>query len=284
MAVHPVVYGQTDRPPRGNYADAADDYTCEQPLSNYTAADDDRWARLYADRLRGLPGLADDEYLRALASLDAAHAVPNLARTSEKLQKATGWQLVAVPGLIPEAHFFGLLAARKFPVTWWLRREAEFNYIVEPDIFHDFFGHVPLLFNPMFADYMQAYGVGGLKANKLQGLENLSRLYWYTVEFGLIARPEGLRVYGAGILSSSTETRHSLQSAIPKRIKFDLLRVMRSQYKLDDFQATYFVIDSYQQLMEQTAPDFTPHYAALQGLPPIAAGELVAGDVLVELR
>jgi phenylalanine-4-hydroxylase len=279
MAVQPTVYGQTDRPPRGNYADAADDYTLAQPHHLYTAADDDRWARLYADRVKGLPGFADEEYLAALDQLNAAQAIPSLARTSEALFAATRWQLVAVPGLIPEHDFFALLAARKFPVTWWLRREEEFNYIVEPDIFHDFFGHVPLLFNPMFADYMQAYGEGGLKASALEGLEYLSRLYWYTVEFGLIQRPEGLRVYGAGILSSTTETRHSLLSSAPKRIAFNLLRVMRSQYKLDDFQATYFVINSYEQLMRDTAPDFTPHYAKLKGLAAIAAGEVVSGDV-----
>jgi phenylalanine-4-hydroxylase len=280
MAQQPVTYGQSTRVPRGDYSTAGDDFTCPQPLEAYTAAEHDRWARLYADRLRGLPGLAAPNFLRALEKLDAAGAVPSLAAASEPLYKATRWELVAVPGLIPEAAFFGLLAARKFPVTWWLREEAEFNYIVEPDVFHDFFGHVPLLFDPMFADYMQAYGLGGLKAEKLGALEYLARLYWYTVEFGLIATPEGLRIYGAGILSSGSEPRYSLQSDKPKRIGFDLERVMRSKYKIDDFQTSYFVIDSYERLMRETAPDFAPLYERIRSQDTIEAGQVLDSDRL----
>ena len=198
--------------------------------------------------------------------------------------KATGWQIVGVPGLIPEEAFFALLAECRFPVTDWIRTPVEFDYVVEPDIFHDLFGHVPLLFNPVFADYMQAYGAGGLKASRLDACELLARLYWYTVEFGLIHTPQGLRAYGAGILSSAGELRHSVSSPEPQRVGFDLQRLMRSRYRIDTFQAGYFVIDSFQQLFDATAPDFTPVYRevreriAREG--EIAAGEVLAGEYL----
>jgi phenylalanine-4-hydroxylase len=180
--------------------------------------------------------------------------------------------VVAVPGLIPEEAFFKLLSERRFPVTGWIRKPEEFDYVVEPDVFHDLFGHVPLLFNPVFADYMQAYGEGGLKASALNACELLARLYWYTVEFGLIHTPEGLRAYGAGILSSAGELRYSVRSPEPKRVPFDLTRIMRSRYKIDTYQATYFVIDSFQQLFDATAPDFTPIYAAVRAQDEIDAG------------
>ncbi len=160
----------------------------------------------------------------------------------------------------------------------WLRDEHEFDYIVEPDIFHDFFGHVPLLFNPVFADYMQAFGQGGLKAAALGGLEYLARLYWYTVEFGLISTPQGLRIYGAGIVSSGSEPEHALHAPEPARVAFDLERLMRSEYKIDTFQATYFVIDSFAQLFDATAPDFGPIYRRLTALPSHPAGVVLPGE------
>ncbi len=188
-----------------------------------------------------------------------------------RLYKATGWELVGVPGLIPEVPFFTLLANRKFPVTDWIRKPEEFEYIVEPDIFHDLFGHVPLLFNPVFADYVQRYGQGGLKAQGLGSCEMLSRLYWYTIEFGLIREAGQLRAYGAGILSSSGELAYSVQSPEPQRIPLQLERTMRTRYKIDTYQQTYFVIDSFEQLFEMTAADFAPIYERLRGLPEFAA-------------
>jgi phenylalanine-4-hydroxylase len=277
-AAIPATYGASDRPPRGDYTRAGSDYVCDQNWSAYTAAEHDRYRRLYADRIARLPGLACDEFLDALAAMKAARAIPDLAEISIGLEKGTGWTLVAVPGLIPEHAFFALLAARRFPVTVWLREENEFNYIVEPDIFHDFFGHVPLLFNPMFADYMQAFGKGGTKASALGGLEYLARLYWYTVEFGLIATPSGLRIYGAGIASSGSEPAHAIRSPEPARVAFDLERLMRSEYKIDTFQATYFVIDSFAQLFEATAPDFGPIYQRLRKLPSHPAGVVLPGE------
>ncbi len=276
----PVTYGHGERPPRGDYARARSDYTMEQDWHAYTAAEHALYARLYARQIAQLKDCASEEFVTSLEALDAAHAIPDLAAVSQKLYAKTRWQLVAVPGLIPEEAFFGLLAQRKFPVTEWLRREDEFDYVVEPDIFHDFFGHVPLLFDPVFADYMQAYGQGGLKATNLTSCEYLARLYWYTVEFGLIQTARGLRIYGAGILSSATETRYCLLDPAPNRVAFDLERIMRSQYRIDAFQETYFVIESFEQLFTATAPDFAPIYERLKDCPSIAANMVLPGERL----
>ena len=276
--VAPVTYGQGDRPPRGDYSRARADYTCEQDYALYSEADHDIYRRLYARQLQQLPGLACREFVDAVAQLGAPERIPRFDAISEKLMKATRWQIVGVPGLIPEEAFFALLAERKFPVTDWMRKPEEFDYVVEPDVFHDLFGHVPLLFNPVFADYMQAYGQGGLKASRLDACELLARLYWYTVEFGLIATPEGLRAYGAGILSSAGELRHAVTSREPHRVGFDLQRIMRSEYKIDSYQATYFVIDSFDQLFRATAPDFTPVYARVREQAAIEAGRVLDGE------
>jgi phenylalanine-4-hydroxylase len=276
----PVTYGQGDRPPRGDYAAARADYTCEQDWAAYTAAEHDLYRRLYERQAAQLDGLACREFIDAVKLLGAPSHIPRFDELSERLHRTTGWQVVAVPGLIPDEAFFRLLAARKFPATGWLRRPEEFDYIVEPDVFHDLFGHVPLLFNPVFADYMQAYGEGGLKATRLESCEQLARLYWYTVEFGLIATGDGLRAYGAGILSSAGELRHSVESQEPRRVAFDLERIMRTRFKIDTYQATYFVIDSFDQLFEATAPDFAPLYARVAQQPEIAAGALVLQDRL----
>jgi phenylalanine-4-hydroxylase len=190
--------------------------------------------------------------------------------------------LVGVEGLLPELDFFDHLANRRFPVTWWIRRPDQIDYIAEPDLFHDLFGHVPLLMNPVFADYMQAYGRGGVKAHAIgpDALVNLTRLYWYTVEFGLIRQPDGLRIYGSGIVSSKGESIHCLESAAPNRIGFDLERIMRTRYRIDTFQKTYFVIDSYEQLMDATRPDFTPLYARLAQQDSLPAGSVQPGDTV----
>jgi phenylalanine-4-hydroxylase len=278
QGVAPVTYGQGDRPPRGDYAQARADYTCDQNWAAYSAADHDLYRRLYERQAAQLPGLACSEFIDAVQHLGAPTQIPRFDALSEKLMRATGWEVVAVPGLIPEEAFFALLAQRRFPVTGWIRRPDEFDYVVEPDVFHDLFGHVPLLFNPMFADYMQAYGAGGLKASRLESCEYLARLYWYTVEFGLIDTPEGLRAYGAGILSSAGELRHSVRSPQAQRIGFDLERIMCTRYRIDSFQSTYFVIDSFGQLFDATAPDFTPVYARLAARSELSADARDASD------
>ncbi len=273
MAVEPVVYGASDRPPRGDYSRAGPDYTCPQRYETYSDTDHDTYRRLYERQAALLPGRACDEFIAALPSLGIKDRIPRFEEINERLYRATRWEIVGVPGLIPEVPFFTLLAHRKFPVTDWIRTPAEFDYIVEPDIFHDLFGHVPLLFNPIFADHVQAYGQGGLKAHGLDACELLSRLYWYTVEFGLIRQKDGLRAYGAGILSSPGELQYSVESREPQRLPLDIERVMRTRYKIDTYQQTYFVIDSLRELFEKTAPDFTPLYERVRALPPLAADE-----------
>ena len=283
QGVAPVTYGTGERPPRGDYGRARSDYSCEQNHAQYTAADHETYRRLYTRQLQQLPGLACDEFIHAVQQLGEPAQIPRFDAISERLLRATGWQVVGVPGLIPEEAFFALLAERRFPVTDWIRQPEEFDYVVEPDIFHDLFGHVPLLFNRTFADYMQAYGAGGLKAGRLDACELLARLYWYTVEFGLINTPKGLRAYGAGILSSAGELQHSVRSGEPRRVAFELQRLMRSRYRIDTYQAGYFVIDSFQQLFDATAPDFEPVYRAVRERIGVD-GEIEAGQVLAGER
>lgn len=274
MAVEPVVYGASERPPRGDYARGGQvraDYTCPQDYARYTEQDHDTYRRLYERQSALLPGLASEAFISALPSLGAQDRIPRFEDINARLKPATGWEIVGVPGLIPEVPFFTLLANRKFPVTDWIRKPEEFEYIVEPDVFHDLFGHVPLLFNPVFADYVQRYGEGGLRAERLGACELLSRLYWYTIEFGLIREEGGLRAYGAGILSSAGELAHAVRSPEPLRLPLELERTMRTRYKIDSYQQTYFVIDSFQDLFDITAADFAPAYKRCAALPEFAA-------------
>jgi phenylalanine-4-hydroxylase len=281
MAERPANHGQSSHGLRGDYGRMRADYTVEQDPSAYGDAEHDRWRRLYRRQIELVGGRACDEYVSALRALPYERGVPRFDEVNAALGRATGWQIVAVPGLVPDLVFFDHLANRRFPVTWWLREEHEFDYIVEPDVFHDFFGHVPMLFTPLFADYMQAYGRGGLKAEALGALPWLARLYWYTVEFGLIRTAAGLRSYGAGILSSPSEIEYAVRSPKPRRVAFDLRRIMRSRYRIDAFQETYFAIDSFGQLFEATAPDFAPLYREIAALPELAADAALPEDRLV---
>ena len=255
----------------------------EQPWANYSATDHEVWATLFERQQKILAGRASDEFLRQQQAMGMSpDRIPKFDELNAVLRKATGWELVGVEGLLPELVFFDHLANRRFPVTWWIRTPEQFDYLAEPDLVHDLVGHVPLLMNPVFADYMQAYGRGGVKAHGIgpDALVNLTRLYWYTVEFGLIRQPDGLRIYGSGIVSSKGESIHSLESPAPNRIGFDLERIMRTQYRIDTFQKTYFVIDSYEQLMEATGPDFTPIYGRLASLPTFPAGSVQDSDLV----
>jgi Phenylalanine 4-hydroxylase (EC 1.14.16.1) len=249
---------------RGDYAHMAADYTVPQHMSAYDAAMQERWQRLLDRQLRLLPGRACADFVSAVQHLDMGRGIPCFAEVNMSLGERTGWQLVGVPGLLPDEVFFEHLAGRRFPVTVWLREEHEFDYIVEPDLFHDFFGHVPMLFTPVYADFLQRYGEGGLKALRLDALDWLARLYWYTIEFGLIREEGRLLAYGAGILSSPKELVYAVESPIPARLPFDLLGIMRTPYLIDDVQAQYFVLERFQQLLDETAQDFTPLYAQLR--------------------
>ena len=252
----------------------------EQP-ADYPAADHDTWGKLYDRQRELLVGRASDEFLQAQDAMGMSpDRIPRFSELNAILGRTTGWTIIGVEGLLPELDFFEHLANRRFPVSWWIRRPDQIDYIAEPDLFHDLFGHVPLLMNPVFADYMQAYGAGGVKAHAIdpQALVHLTRLYWYTVEFGLINTPQGLRIYGAGIVSSKGESLYSLEDDAPNRIGFDLERIMRTRYRIDTYQKTYFVIDSFEQLMQSTAPDFTPIYARLHAQDAIPAGEVQSTD------
>jgi len=249
---------------RGDYSAMRPDYTVQQDWSAYTPEEHEIWRTLYQRQSAMLPRYACREVIDAVRLMDVAVAIPDLSDVNRKLAVATGWQLVAVPGLIPNDVFFDHLAHRRFPVTVWIRTRAELDYIVEPDIFHDFFGHVPLLFNPVFADYMQAYGEKGAEALTHDGVTMLARLYWYMVEFGLIRTEEGLRVFGAGILSSHGELSYAIDSDVPNRVRFDPTRIMRTDYMIDSFQKTYFVLDSFEQLFGATQRDFVAIYDRLR--------------------
>jgi phenylalanine-4-hydroxylase len=205
--------------------------------------------------------------------------IPDLERLSDRLEKLTGWRVVAVPSLVPDDMFFDHLANRRFPAGQFIRKPEELDYLEEPDVFHDVFGHVPMLAHPVFADYLEAYGKGGQRAmTEFHALKNLARLYWYTVEFGLIAKPEGLRIYGSGIVSSRAESIYAVENPSPNRIGFDLERVMRTEYRIDDFQETYFVIGSFDELFQETYKDFAALYRRLSSGPTHVPGDVLKTD------
>ncbi|MEO5559650.1 MAG: phenylalanine 4-monooxygenase [Dokdonella sp.] len=253
----------------------------EQPWASYSRTDHQTWATLFERQREILKGRACHEFIENQQRFHMApDTIPRFEELNEVLIKATGWELVGVEGLLPELTFFEHLANRRFPITWWIRKPEQIDYIAEPDLFHDLFGHVPLLLNPVFADYMEAYGKGGVKAHGVnaEALVNLTRLYWYTVEFGLIRQNGELRIYGSGIVSSKGESIHCLESPAPNRIGFDLKRIMKTRYRIDTYQKTYFVIDSFEQLMDATRPDFCPIYTELAVQPSIPAGDVLAND------
>ncbi len=272
-----VEHQQTDKGSVPVYTTAV----IEQPWSTYRTEDHATWAALFLRQREILQHRAAREFIENQKKFGMTpDAIPKFDELNKVLRKATGWELIGVEGLLPELTFFDHLANRRFPVTWWIRRPDQIDYISEPDLFHDLFGHVPLLLNPVFADYMQAYGKGGVKAHGIgaDALVNLTRLYWYTVEFGLIKQDDGLRIYGSGIVSSKGESIYCLESSAPNRIGFDLERIMRTRYRIDTYQKTYFVVDSYEQLMKATEPDFTPIYAKLAARDSIPAGQILQSD------
>ena len=263
---------------RGDYSQAAEDFTIAQDWDAYTEGDHALWRRLYQRQIALMPRYAAKPVRDALADLDFGGGVPHLDQVSAKLLRTTGWRLVAVPGFIPDTAFFAHLAQRQFPVTIWLRKPEEIDYLVEPDIFHDFFGHVPLLFDPVFAGFLQLYGEKGAEAERLGTTQYLARLYWYTVEFGLIREGDALKTFGAGILSSYAETPFSIDDASPNRIGFELERVMRTAYRIDDFQQSYFVLENFGELFRALQPDLRPVYERVRTLPEFAPDAVLPGE------
>ena len=261
---------------------ARPDWTIDQNWLQYSAQDHATWKTLFERQSKLLPGRACDEFVQGMRNLPiGAEQIPDFERLSEVLMKQTGWQVVAVPGLVPDEVFFDHLANRRFPAGQFIRKPHELDYLEEPDVFHDVFGHVPMLMNPASADYIQAYGVGGLRAQKLGVLDRLARVYWYTVEFGLVQQKDGLRIYGAGIASSASESLFALNDPSPNRIGFQLARVMRTQYRIDDFQESYFVLNKLDELLELAHIDFSPLYDQVINLPDLAPGQTLASDHLL---
>ncbi|CAL4866360.1 Phenylalanine-4-hydroxylase [Asticcacaulis sp. MM231] len=263
----------------GGYVPERADWTIDQNWAAYTPEQHATWKMLYDRQMKLGPGRASQYYLDGLADLPiAADTIPDFERLSDALEKRTGWRVVAVPGMVPNDVFFTHMANRRFPAGQFIRKAHQLDYLQEPDVFHDIFGHVPMMVNPVMADFMQAYGEGGLKAMRLGELDRIARLYWYTVEFGLIEEKNDVRVFGGGILSSFTETRFALEDASPNRIGFDLERVMRTNYRIDEFQETYFVMPSIDTLFDMANTDFAPIYERLKAEPDYGLSEVLPQD------
>jgi phenylalanine-4-hydroxylase len=258
------------------------DWTIPQRWANYTASEHAVWKVLYERQTALLRGRACNEFVAGMQALPIApDRIPDFEQLSEVLGSHTGWQIVAVPGLVPDEVFFEHLAHRRFPSGQFIRRAGQLDYLEEPDVFHDVFGHAPMLMNPVIADFIQAYGEGGLRAQRLGTLPLLARVYWYTVEFGLVRQSDGLRIYGSGIASSRTESVFSLDDDSPHRIGFDLERVMRTRYRIDDFQECYFVLDRLDDLLELAHIDFAPVYERVQRRDEIEPGQLLPEDRII---
>ncbi len=272
---HGLAAGDAGRPERS-------DWTIDQCWDSYSAADHAVWKTLYQRQTQLLPGRACDAFIQGMRALPiSADQIPDFQHLTDVLGNNTGWQVVAVPGLVPDDVFFEHLANRRFPAGQFIRRAEQLDYVEEPDVFHDVFGHVPMLMNPVMADFIQAYGQGGLRARKLGVLPQLARVYWYTVEFGLVKQSDGLRIYGAGILSSYAESIFALEDSSPNRIHLNLERVMRSHYRIDDFQEVYFVLDSLDQLLDFAKTDFEPLYQRNKAQAELEPCDIVPGDVVI---
>jgi phenylalanine-4-hydroxylase len=237
----------------------------EPKQADYSSDDDAIWNDLFARQMDVLPGRAASAFMAGLQKLNLNRGgVPEFGKLSEDLSALTGWSVVPVPMLIPDHVFFWHLANRRFPAGNFIRTRETFDYIEEPDVFHDVFGHVPMLTDPVYADYMQEYGRAGWKAMRYNRLKALGALYWYTVEFGLIEEAGGIKAYGAGILSGPTEIVYATEAKSPNRIMLNVDRVMRTDYVISDLQPTYFVIESFDDLYRQTVErDFDRLYRSL---------------------
>ena len=269
---------------RPDHPEIEDDFTINQNYERYTTAMHRAWRTLFKRQLALMPGRACEQYIEGIHALRLEeHRVPKFTELSEVLFERTGWRVVPVPGLLPDEPFFDHLARRSFPAAYFIRSPDKLDYIEEPDIFHDVFGHVPLLANHAFANFMEAYGKLGQHAMRTYGPDAqkmVARLYWYTAEFGLITTQNGLRIYGSGIVSSKGETIYSLQSASPDRIGFDVERIMSTDYCISDFQETYFVISSFDELFKAVTADFTAFFERAESLRVNPPGVVLKSDAV----
>jgi phenylalanine-4-hydroxylase len=263
-------------------AGAAPDWTIPQRWPDYTAAEHEIWNLLFRRQIEQLQERVVPAFNQGIKALGLApEGIPRFETLNKRLQRLTGWTVLPVPGIVPEEIFFHHLARRQFVAGRFIRTAEQLDYLEEPDVFHDVFGHVPLLADAAYANYMQAYGEAGVRAQQGPALAQLARLYWYTVEFGLMRDENRLRIFGAGIVSSNGESEYALDSAEPLRIGFDVRRTMRTEYQIDSFQKNYFVIDSFADLVKLTAEtDFTDIYRELATVSTIPAGAKMPSDVL----
>lgn len=268
-----------DCPPPG----VAPDWTMSHDWQRFTAAEHRAWDQLVLRQSRACETLACRQFLNGLDILNLSKlGIPDLDELNSRLQAATGWTVVPVPGVIPNEPFFRHLSERRFPAANFLRPVDSLDYSEEPDLFHDLFGHLPMLADPVFANFMVAYGKAGLGAESLGATDYLGRLFLHTVEFGLVKEQGGLRAFGAGLLSSYAETVHALTTRGVRRLRFDLVRVMRTDYLFDQFQKTYFVIDSFEDLLRiAETTDFAPLYEKLATMPLLEPDAIVSGDIAV---
>ena len=262
--------------------DAAEDWTVPQRWSEFTAEDHWVWDTLFARQKNLLHDRAVREFEEGLEVLSLSRSgIPNFDEINERLELLTGWTVVAVPGLIPDKTFLSHLAHRRFPAGNFIRTRQKLDYLEEPDVFHDVFGHVPLLAQPAAAEFMQQLGQLGLAALSSGAIERFARLYWYTIEVGLAQQDGQIRIYGAGIASSFGETHYSLESSRPHRLKFDLRRLLRTRYRPDDFQKSYFVIDRFDNLLDLVrTEDFLALCEELDELPDVEATDAEADEIL----
>jgi phenylalanine-4-hydroxylase len=271
-----------DAPPEG----VAADWTMPQNWQAFTAQQHETWRTLFDQQSAALDGYACRSFLDGLDILRRLkRGVPDFAELNALLKPASGWEVVAVPGWIPNQPFFEHLANKRFPAANFVRPPEQIAYSEEPDMFHDIFGHIPMLTDPAFSDFLVAYGEAGLRAEKLGASDYLGRLWLYTVEFGLIVENGELRAFGGGLMSSFAETLSALTAPEPRRIWLDIERVMRTRYNFDEFQQIYFVVASFEDLLRATEEtDFASLYRKIADQPALEPGDAWRGDVAYEGR
>lgn len=228
---------------------------------NYTEEENNTWRVLFERQIVLLKDRACQEYLDGIDALGiTANHIPQIPEVNAHLRKLTGWEVTPVKALINFQTFFELMANKKFPAATFIRRQEELDYLQEPDIFHEIFGHCPLLTLPVYADFMHQYALLGLNASK-EDRAMLARLYWFTVEFGLIETPKGMQIYGGGILSSYGESQYALDSNIAKRVHLEPIEAFRTPYRIDIFQPIYFFIREFSELFHLMQTDLLAEVA-----------------------